>query len=61
MDKDKSNVSSSNYLNISLWEPPEESTYYDRKMDLQGEVPGASLEEAKKTYKRKYGISLSKE
>ena len=61
MDKDKSNVFSSNYLSISLWEPPEESTYYDRRMDLQGEVPGSSIEEAKKTYARKYGISFDKE
>lgn len=61
MDKDKSNVYSSNYLSISLWDPPEESTYYDRKMDFQGKVPGSSLEEAKKNYEREYGISLDKE
>lgn len=43
---------------VRLWEQPEESTYYDRKMDLQGEVPGCSMEEARDDFERKYGISL---
>lgn len=43
---------------ISLWDPPDESTFYDPKMDLQGEVPGCSMKEAKDAFERKYGISL---
>lgn len=58
MDKEKYNVFASE--SISLWDPPEESTYYDRKMDLQGEVPGCSMEEARDAFKRKYGILLAK-
>lgn len=58
MDKDNSTVLLSNQSSISLWDPPEESTYYDKKMDLQGEVPGCSMEEAKIAFKQKYRISL---
>lgn len=44
---------------ISLWEQEDdESTYYDRRLDLQGEVPGCSLDEAKKAFEEKYGIRL---
>ena len=47
------------YKNISLWEQEEnQSTYYDRKLDLQGEVPGRSLEEARAAFQRKYGLDL---
>lgn len=58
MDKHNSNIFQNNELGVSLWEQPEESTYYDRKMDLQGEVPGCSMEEANDAFERKYGISL---
>lgn len=60
MDKVDSNVFSNNQTSISLWEQPEESTYYDRKMDLQGEVPGGSIEEAKNAFDHNYGTSLFK-
>ncbi len=54
MNNDNSNIFS-NQSGISLWDPPEESTYYDRKMDLQGEVPtSGSMEEAKMLFKCKY-------
>ena len=47
------------YESISLWEQDnDESTYYDRRLDLQGEVPGCSLDEAKKAFEEKYGIRL---
>lgn len=47
------------YDSISLWEQEDdESTYYNRKLDLQGEVPGCSLDEAKKAFEEKYGIRL---
>ena len=47
------------YESISLWEQEDdESTYYDRRLDLQGEVPGGSLDEAKKAFEEKYGIKL---
>lgn len=59
MNKERVNVFPSESL--KLWDPPEESMYYDIKMDLQGEVPGCSLEEARKAFENKYGISLSKE
>lgn len=42
--------------NIKLWDEPKESTFYDREMDLQGEVPGVSMEEAKIAFEDKYGI-----
>ena len=54
----KDNSVSTKFQNITLWDSPEESTYYDRQTDLQGEVPGASLEEAKEAYEKKYGIKL---
>lgn len=54
MDKNKNEVVSDSYVSIDLWDPPTESTYYDRKMDLQGVVPGSSIEEAKNIYERKY-------
>ena len=59
MDKKNSNVSQSNELGINLWYQPEDSSYYDRKRDEQGEVPGRSMEQAKLAFERKYGISLS--
>ena len=47
------------YVNIPLWEQEDnQSTYYDRKLDLQGKVPGHSLEEAREAYKKKYGVGL---
>lgn len=47
------------YKNITLWDQEEnQSTYYDRKLDLQGEVPGRSLEEAKTAFQKKYGLKL---
>lgn len=58
MDQNNSHEFQNNELNISLWDPPEASTYYDRKTDLQGEVPGCSMEQAKEAFKRQYGISL---
>lgn len=59
MDKDKSiSLWEEPAESISLWEEPEESTYYDRRVDLQGEVPGCSLKEARDAYEREYGISL---
>ena len=62
MKKENSSTLLSNaegYMSISLWElHDDESTYYDRRLDLQGEVPGCSLEEAKKAFEEKYGIKL---
>lgn len=44
------------YKDISLWEQEENlSTYYDRRLDLQGEVPGRSLKEAREAFRKKYG------
>lgn len=45
------------YKNLPLWEQKDnDSTYYDRELDLQGEVPGRSLEEAKEAFRKKYGV-----
>lgn len=47
------------YVGIPLWEQEDnKSTYYDRKLDTQGVVPGHSMEEAKKIYEEKYGVKL---
>lgn len=47
------------YVSIPLWEQEDnKSTYYDRRLDLQGRVPGHSLEEAKRAYEKEYGIRL---
>lgn len=62
MKKENSSTLLSNtegYMSISLWDQDDdESTYYDRRLDLQGEVPGCSLKEAKKAFEEKYGIKL---
>ena len=62
MKKENSSTLLSNtegYVNIPLWEQEDnQSTYYDRKLDLQGKVPGHSLEEAREAYKKKYGTGL---
>lgn len=62
MKKENSLTSLNNtkrYEGTSLWEQDnDESTYYDRKLDLQGEVPGCSLEEAQKAFEEKYSIRL---
>lgn len=34
------------------------STYYDRKLDMQGSVPGISKEETIKAFEDKYQIKL---
>lgn len=62
MKKESSSTLLSNaegYESISLWEQEDdESTYYDLKLDLQGEVPGCSLDEAIKAFEEEYGIRL---
>lgn len=62
MKKNTLSILSSNigeYVGISLWEQEDnKSTYYDRKLDTQGVVPGHTMEEAKKAYEQKYGIRL---
>lgn len=48
------------YINRHIWEQkPNDSRYYDRKLDTQGTVPGISMEEAIKAFEKKYGVSLS--
>lgn len=48
--------SDNGYVSIKLWEQKENySTYYDRELDLQGRVPGHTLQEAKEAFNREFG------
>lgn len=48
------------YVNKSIWDQePNKITYYDRKLDSQGTVPGPTLEEAEAAFEEEYGVSLS--
>lgn len=47
------------YVNTSIWEQENnKSTYYDRKLDTQGVVPGPSLEQIEKAFEEEYQIKL---
>lgn len=50
---------SGGYVNKHIWEQEKnKSTYYDRKLDMQGSVPGISMEETIKAFEDKYQIKL---
>lgn len=47
------------YVNVPIWEQERNmSTYYDRKLDTQGVVPGLSYEQTVKEFEEKYQIKL---
>lgn len=60
----KSNVSipledTEEYLNTTVWEQENnKSTYYDRRLDTQGMVPGCSMQEAEQAFYKEYNIRL---
>lgn len=62
MSKDKFFVpldGSGGYINRPIWKQEKnKSTYYDRKLDTQGVVPGPSLEEAIKAFEEEYHVKL---
>lgn len=50
---------SGGYLNKHIWEQEKnKSTYYDRKLDMQGTVPGLSMEEAIRAFEEEYQVKL---
>lgn len=47
------------YVNMSIWEQERnKSTYYDRKLDTQGVVPGLSYDQAVREFEKKYQVEL---